>query len=110
MNLVVIKRATVAIAKTGNWIEQHNTEGSGERWINKVYHALETEARLGIKHAICHDENFARSGVKLESFRNIKLAKRKYHCFAYNEKWVVAYQIKGDDFIINRFIYGANLV
>jgi len=95
MNLVVKKLAAKSIAKTGQWIEKRNTDGSGERWIRKVYQTL---------------GDYARSGIKLESCRNIKLAQRKYQCFTYASKWVVAYRMDGDEFIICRFIWGAKLI
>ena len=94
MKLVIRKRASQSIANTGDWVEKRNTDESGQRWINKVYATLQNHARLGLKHAICKDED---------------LAKRKYHCFTYNEKWVVAYRIEGDNFIVYRFIFGPYL-
>lgn len=94
MRLIIRKRASQSIAKTGAWVEKRNTDESGQRWINKVYATLEDQARLGVKQAICKDKN---------------LAKRKYHCFTYNDKWIVAYRIKGNDFIVYRFIFGPYL-
>jgi hypothetical protein len=94
MKLVIRKLALRSIAKTGVWVEKKNTGESGQRWINKVYATLQDHARLGVKHAICKDED---------------LAKRKYHCFTYNDKWIVAYRIKGNDFVVYRFIFGPYL-
>ncbi len=90
MSLVMRKLASRSIAKTGVWVEEKNTEESEQRWINKVYATLEDQARIEVKYAVCKDEN---------------LAKRKYHCFTYKDKWIVAYRIKGNDFIVYRFIY-----
>jgi hypothetical protein len=94
MNLVVKKLASKSIAKTGDWVEKHNTDESGDRWVKKVYLSL---------------GEYAKVGIRLQSCRNTKLSKKKYHCFTYNDKWVVAYRIEGNDFIVCRFILGAKL-
>ena len=95
MNLVVKELASRSIARTGVWIESENTAGSGIRWIRKVYETLEGNAQAGVKYALC---------------KNTKLAALKYHCFTYNDKWVVAYRMIGDNFVVYRFIFGAKLV
>lgn len=95
MKLVIRKRATKTMQETADWVEKKNTIGSGDRWLEKVVDDFLQRAKSNVKHAICRDE---------------KLAIRKYHCFTYNQKWVVAYRIEGNNFIIYRFIYGPKLV
>ena len=95
MRLEVRDSASRSIAKTGNWVEKKNTEGSGERWIRKVYETLEEQTKLGVKYNLCRNENFARRG---------------YRCFVYNDEWIVAYKINGDSFIVHKFVWGGYLV
>jgi hypothetical protein len=95
MNLVIRKQAADTISNTAAWVEAMNTEGAGDRWFHKVLEALHHAAQIGIKHTLCRNED---------------LAKRKYHCFTYNDKWVVAYRIKGDNFVVYRFVLGSKLV
>ena len=94
MKLVVKLRAAATIGKIGRWVEEQNTDGSGERWVNKVYDYFEDIARVGLKLTLCKNED---------------LARQNFSCFTYNSKWVIAYRIKGDELIIYRFIWGAFL-
>jgi hypothetical protein len=95
MNLVIRKQAADTISNTADWVDAMNTDGAGDRWFDRVIEALHHAARTGVKHAICQNET---------------LAKRKYHCFTYNDKWVVVYKIKGNYFIVYRFVLGAKLI
>ena len=94
MKLIVRRSASENIAKTGEWVERKNTSESGARWVRRVYETLEDKARMGVKHAIC---------------RNKRLAELELRCFTYNDKWIIAYQIESDKFIVRRFIWGAKL-
>jgi hypothetical protein len=94
MKLVIRKSAAHQIEEIMDWVENNNTVGAGERWYIRMLSDFEQRAKSGVKHSIC---------------RNEKLARRKYHCFTYNTKWVVAYHLNGDQFIISRFIWGAKL-
>jgi hypothetical protein len=95
MTLVIRRRAAKEMQETADWVERENTKGAGDRWLDKVVSDFLQRAKSDVKHAIC---------------RNEKLALRKYHCFTYNARWVVAYRIEGDNFIIHRFIYAPKLV
>ncbi len=91
MNLVMRKRALNALAKVADWIDNKNTVGAGNRWVKDTYEELSHLASIKVKHAICKDPS---------------LAKYEYRCFTHKDKWVVAYKIKGQKFIVYRFIYG----
>ena len=95
MKLTVRKTASNTIAATKNWIDRQNTEGSGERWVIRLFEELRKRANSEVKHAICKNES---------------LAKRNYSCFTYNKKWVVAYKIEANRFIVCRIIVGSMLV
>lgn len=94
MRLEIRTLAANTIAATKNWIEEQNTEGAGDRWLAKLIEELLDQAKAGVKHAICTNEI---------------LARRNYRCFVYNRKWIVAYKIEGDRFIVCRFILGSLL-
>jgi hypothetical protein len=94
MNLLIRKQAANTISSTAAWVDSMNTDGAGGRWLDKLLETLYHAAHMGIKYALCQNES---------------LTKRGYHCFTYNDKWVVAYKIVGDNFIVYRFILGAKL-
>jgi hypothetical protein len=85
------KRASNAMRKVARWVENENTEGSGERWFKNLRKEIEHLATIKVKHAICKDAS---------------LAKFKYRCFTHKDKWIVAYKIMGDKFVVYRFTYG----
>jgi hypothetical protein len=91
MTLEYRKRAYNSIRKLANWVEKENTEGAGERWFQNLRNQLNHLAAIKVRHAICKDPS---------------LAKYKYRCFTHKDKWIVAYKVKGDQFIVYRFIYG----
>ena len=95
MRLEIRKTAANTIAATKNWIDEQNTEGAGDRWVDRLFEDLNKRAKSGVRHAICKNES---------------LAKRHYSCFTYNGKWVVAYKIENGAFIVCRFIVGSMLV
>jgi hypothetical protein len=95
MKLAIRKLAADQIEEVENYIEGQNTPGSGLRWTEKLKKELFHRAAAGVKHAICRSKSLSRYQLR---------------CFTYNEKWVVAYKIKGEQFIIYRFIWGAKLV
>jgi hypothetical protein len=94
MKLVITKSAANHIEEAKEWVEGKNTEGAGQRWYDKILLDLQQRAKSGVKHAICKNE---------------KLARRQFRCFTYNDRWVVAYKIDGDKFVVYRFILGAKL-
>ena len=91
MNVQVNKRASNAIRKVAQWVNKKNTEGAGERWFENLVKELEHLAVIKVKQSVCKDPS---------------LARYKYRCFTHKDKWVVAYKIKGNKFIVYRFIYG----
>lgn len=95
MNLVIRKNAANAISDTAAWVNTINTDGAGDRWFARIIESLQQAAQSGVQHAICQHEAFAR---------------REYRCFTYKEKWVIVYKIKGDDFIVYRFVLGSKLI
>lgn len=93
MKFILKKRATKALLAVAKWVEGQNTEGAGDRWLEKVFDKIKQRAKAGVMHSIC---------------QNQLLANRGYHCFPY-ENWIVAYKIEGDEFIVCRFIWAGKL-
>ncbi len=93
MRLVLKKRATKALFSVANWVEDQNTEGAGDRWLEKVFQEINRRAKAEVKHSVC---------------QNQFLANRKYLCFPY-DSWIVAYKIDGEEFIVCRFIWAGKL-
>lgn len=94
MKLIVRTRASYAIKTIGRWVDEHNTEGAGDRWLEKVFAEFERRANIGVVHAPC---------------ASMYLAKLDYRCFHYPENWTVAYKIQNDCFVIYRFVWAANI-
>ena len=84
-------RASNSLSKIADWIEKKNTVGAGDRWLKGTMQELVHLAHIEVKQAICKDPS---------------LAKFEYRCFTHKDKWVVAYKIKGNKFVVYRFIYG----
>jgi len=93
MKVVYKLRAKKAIAKVAEYIESQNTEGSGERWTEKLALKIESLARSKARFAPC---------------RNSSLARLKYSCFAYDD-WIIAFRMSEKKFEVCRFIYGPRL-
>ncbi len=91
MNLYIRKRATVSMQKVAGWIDEQNTHGAGDRWLEQSIEELKEFAKSQVLLSICKDPNLAKFG---------------YRCFTHRNKWVVAYKINGNKFVIYRFLYG----
>jgi len=85
------KRAYNAMRKVARWVESENTEGAGTRWYDNLRKEIDHWASIKVKQAICKDP---------------KLAKFEYRCFTHKDRWIVAYKILKDEFVVYRFIYG----
>ena len=94
MKLVIKKRAFKALLAVAKWVEDQNTPGAGDRWLQKTFTEFYRHSNAGVRHAPCMHE---------------LLMQRKYLCFPLNDNWTVAYRIYRNDFIICRFIWSAKL-
>jgi hypothetical protein len=91
MKVEVKKRANNSFTKLLHWIETQNTTHAAQKWSDEFYDYLEHLASIKVNYTICKDP---------------KLAKYQYRCFTYKDKWIVAYKVIGDKFIVYRFLYG----
>lgn len=94
MKLVITKSAYRAILATAKWVDEQNTSGAGDRWLEKIFEELNKHAQAGAQHAKCHQQ---------------LLAAYDYRCFPY-DKWIVAFKIENRQYVIHRFIWAGYLV
>jgi hypothetical protein len=96
MMLVFKKRALNTINKTAAWVEDNNTEGSGDRWLNKIFHSIDSFAQTTnlAQYKLCPNE---------------KLSRWNYHCLSVEKKWIVAFKVETNVFVVYRFIHGSRL-
>lgn len=93
MKVVIRKRALNAILSTAIYVESLNTEGSGDRWADKLKDVIVSLAKSKAKFAICKNES---------------LAKYKLRCYSY-KNWVIAFRLSENKFEVCRFIHGSML-
>lgn len=93
MQVIIKKRALNSIIKTMNFVESQNTQGSGDRWAEKVREKIRALAASKVEFAICGHHS---------------LAKFQYRCYAYKE-WIIAFRIYGDKFTVHKFVLGSTL-
>ncbi len=94
MKLVIQRRALKAMLSVAKWVEDQNTEGAGDRWLDTAMDEFKRRAKAGAKHVICNNQSLARLG---------------HRCFMYGN-WMIAYKIENNQFIVSRFIWAAKLV
>jgi|JI6StandDraft_1071083.scaffolds.fasta_scaffold659533_2 hypothetical protein len=90
MNIVIQPSAQSSILSVSEYIEDLNTIGSGERWIQKLLTFCKKYALPNIQYSLCNDA---------------ALAKQKLSCIVFNN-WIIAFTIEEDTFIIHHVIYG----
>ena len=94
MNVSFSDVAYAKIIDVAEFIDDINTPGAGERWINKTIEFVEEYAKLNYVHwPLC---------------RNRYLAAMEYSCLIY-KNWVVAFKIERGKFMVYDFIYGTLL-
>ena len=82
------------MVEVADWVSAQNTLDAGYKWLDTLESYLLQLAVSQPQYAICKDP---------------ALAVFDYHCFTYNDKWLVAYKIINGKFIVYRFILGARL-
>jgi plasmid stabilization system protein ParE len=93
MRVVLNKAARAQIASTSRYINQINTEGSGERWADKLTAFIRSYAKPNVTYSPC---------------KHHTLARYNYQCITYGD-WVIAFRISGDKFNVRRIVHGSRL-
>ncbi len=87
------KRTINSLQKSASFIESENTEGSGERWAEKIRLTIRALAESKAKFSLC---------------KAPQLARWNYSCYSHNG-WVMAFKTSRNKFEVCRIIWGANL-
>lgn len=82
MNIIINEKALLTLEKIGEFVENKNTIGSGNRYVTKFLNFIEETLLSFNNHQLC---------------KSFQLNKMNYRCFFYNDR-VVAYQ-KNENYI-----------
>lgn len=93
MKLVFTAEAENALFEIAQWVEQRNTPGSGERFINKFIDRIADYARPNVLYAVC---------------KNKTLAEFNLSCISIDD-WVIAFTVTKKEFIVQYILYGYGL-
>jgi len=93
MKVFYNQKAQRALEHIVNFIESKNTLGSSKRFALKFESIINKYALENVEHAKCND---------------VILAELDYSCITI-QKWVVAFKIKQNKFIVYRIIWGGLL-
>lgn len=93
MNIVIKKRAQNAMLKAASFTEHINTDGSGDRWLDKLQAKILDLSKAKAKYALC---------------KHTSLSKFSYSCLTYG-KWIIVFRMTKTSLEICRFIYGPRL-
>jgi hypothetical protein len=76
------------------FVDDINTPGAGDRWIERMVDFIKDYAKLShIQWPLCRNEN---------------LATHSYNCLVY-KNWIIAFKIESSEFKIYDLIYGSLL-
>ncbi len=90
MQVFFTLKAQNALTAIVDFVESKNSPGSGIRFALKLESKINEYALENIKYALCS---------------NYILAKLGYSCFSYH-KWVIAFKIVNNQFIVYRIVWG----
>lgn len=93
MNIIINEKALSTLEKIGEFVENKNTFGSGNRYITKFLNFIEETLLTFNNHQFC---------------KAIQFNKMNYRCFFYND-WVVAYK-KNENYIEVKIIIHGTLL
>jgi hypothetical protein len=93
MQISYTGEALSSLIKLVNFIEEKNTQGAGERWLNRFELYLQTTIPYSLKISLCNNETF-----KLLNLR----------CLYYNE-WVIAFSIHNEIVLIEALIHKSRI-
>lgn len=93
MKLLIQPKALKSLEKISFYVDSIHTKGSGERFLTTFLSTVKQYAQKNLTYQPCKHSSLSAKG---------------YSCI-FHEKWVVAFKIKGDRFIIYRIIWGPAL-
>jgi plasmid stabilization system protein ParE len=93
--IIIRPRAENVIQSVANFIEEKNTPGSSNKWVNEIAAFIFSHANSGASYALCSNE---------------ELARRNYSCLTFKKKWVIVFKQTKNVFEVYHIIYGPNLI
>lgn len=93
MKLRLLPEAEEALLEIGLWVEERNTPGSGNRYIDRFVDKIMAYALPKTQYLIC---------------RNEALAALQLRCIAIND-WIVAFKQSKDEFVVHYILFGPGL-
>ena len=93
MRLKFMPEAEELLLEIGIWVEQKNTVGSGERFINNFIDKIAAYALPNSKYLLC---------------KNKVLASYQLSCVSI-DKWVIAFKQSKEEFVVHYILYGPAL-
>jgi len=94
MNVILKPEAEETVLEICEFIDSINTEGSGNRWLDKLSAFIVSYAKSKVKYVLCRNEAFAEDGLS---------------CITFNG-WVIAFKIVQDEFIVYQIVRGDVLI
>ncbi len=93
--VIILPRAERVIQSVAYFIEEKNTSGSSDKWVNEILDFILSHAHTATLYGLC---------------RNQHLAIRKYSCIVFKKKWVIVFKQTQSTFTVHQIIYGPNLI
>ncbi len=93
MGIIIRKKALQVLENIAEHVEELNTAGAGDRWLDKFFSRIKTFALPHVSYPICN---------------NKKLASRKYSCIRY-KNWVIAFKMVKGNMVIYEIVHGSLL-
>ena len=95
MNIQLSTSALEKINDIAEFIDDINTEGAGDRWIERLFDFISDYANAdNVTWGLCNNE---------------ELAAKQYSCITYNHIWVIAFKVEENTFKVYDFINGTLL-
>lgn len=95
MKIVFSSSALEKINDVAEFIDDINTEGAGDRWVERLFQFTATYAQLpNVTWSVC---------------KNLELAEKGYSCITYNNIWVIVFKVEDESFYVYDFINGTLL-
>jgi hypothetical protein len=93
MQIEYTAEALSSLIKLLNFIEEKNTQGSGERWLSRFELYLSSTLPNSLAISLCNNETFKRLNLR---------------CLYYND-WVIAFSITNGDVLIEALLHKSRI-
>ena len=80
MNIAFSESALEKINDIAEFIDDINTEGAGDRWVERLFQFVDEYALSNVSWPLCNHPD---------------LAAMHYSCITYNHIWVIVFKVEG---------------